>query len=708
MVQRSIKEMPANIGMSSNWRPKPMRLQQWHRIAVSVIFALSALPAALGAAQVSVAVVPTSATLAIGHTRQFTATVRNSSNKGVAWQVNRVTGGNSTVGTISVTGLYTAPAAVPRPAAVTVTAVSNADSAASASAIAFLTRPQVAVSISPASVSVQPGGSQQFAAAVVNTANTAVIWEVNGVIGGSPTTGTITASGVYTAPTAIPSPAIVIVTAVSQRTPAAAANANITIGTGTAFYVATTGDDNSNGSFGSPWRTIQHAANTAVAGDTVYAMGGVYNETVTFPNSGSASAGYITFESYPGQTAILDGTGLSIPGGQYGLFTILNQSYLAISGFEIRNYTSNSVSNVPIGIYITGADSYIQILGNRIHDIVTTARGCNANALGMAVYGSSAPASINNLMISGNEIYDLTTGCSESLSLDGNVMTWTVTNNLIHDNNNIGIDAIGFEGVSPDPAYDQARNGEISGNIVYNITSYDNPAYGRQYAADGIYVDGGTQITIERNLVHNVDLAIEMASEHSGHVTSYVTARSNLVYSANSAGISIGGYAASVGGTDHCTVVNNTLFQDDTKSTGSGELQIQFYATNNIFENNIVNATTQGLFVHNFTNSSPSPATVDYNLYFSSTGASAGIWDWNGTKYTGFAAYRSATGLDAHSSFANPLFVSTSIPELQVQPSSPAVNAGINLGAAVVGTLDFAGNPRVQGANIDIGAYEQP
>jgi hypothetical protein len=708
VVQGSIKEILAKVGRSSNWGRKPMRLQGGNRLAGSVILALSALPAALGAAQVSVAVVPTSATLAIGQTRQFTATVRNSSNTGVGWQVNGVTGGNSTVGTISLTGLYAAPAAVPRPATVTVTAVANADATKSASAIAFLTRPQVTVSISPASVSVQPGGSQQFAAAVVNTTKTAVIWEVNGVIGGSPTTGTITPSGVYTAPTAIPSPAIVIVTAVSRQTPAAAANANITIGTGTAFYVATTGNDNNNGSLGLPWRTIQHAADTAVAGDTVYAMGGVYNETVTFPKSGSASAGYITFESYPGQTAILDGTGLSIPGGQHGLFTILNQSYLAISGFEIRNYTSNSVSQVPIGIYITGADSYLQILGNRIHDIVTTAKGCNANALGMAVYGSRAPASINNLTISGNEIYNLTTGCSESLSLDGNVMTWTITNNLIHDNNNIGIDAIGFEGVSPDPAYDQARNGEISGNIVYNITSYDNPAYGRQYAADGIYVDGGTQITIERNLVHNVDLAIEMASEHSGHVTSYITARSNLVYSANAAGISIGGYAASVGGTDHCSVVNNTLFQNDTKSTGSGEFQIQFYATNNIFENNVVNATTQGLFVHNFTNSSPSPATVDYNVYFSSTGAAAGIWDWNGTKYTGFASYQSATGQDAHSSFANPLFVSTSIPELQVQPPSPAVNAGINLGAAVVGTLDFAGNPRVQGGNIDIGAYEQP
>jgi hypothetical protein len=137
---------------------------------------------------------------------------------------------------------------------------------------------------------------------------------------------------------------------------------------------------------------------------------------------------------------------------------------------------------VPIGIYILGAGNNVQIVNNHIHDIATTAKGCEcdvctnntANAFGLTVDGTQAPASIYGLAISGNELDHLTLGCSESLSVDGNVSNFAITNNLVHDNNNIGIDAIGFEGVSPNVAYDQARYGEIRGNMVYNIASAGN------------------------------------------------------------------------------------------------------------------------------------------------------------------------------------------------------------------------------------------
>src|SRR5262249_15851018 len=68
---------------------------------------------------VSVAISPTSATVRVNRTRQFTATVQNTPNTAVTWKVNGVGGGNATVGTISASGLYRAPASVPSPATVT-------------------------------------------------------------------------------------------------------------------------------------------------------------------------------------------------------------------------------------------------------------------------------------------------------------------------------------------------------------------------------------------------------------------------------------------------------------------------------------------------------------------------------------------------------------------------------------------------------------
>lgn len=474
------------------------------------------------------------------------------------------------------------------------------------------------------------------------------------------------------------------------------------------YYVAPTGSDSNNGSISTPWKTIQYAVSKAIAGDTVNVRAGTYNETVTISRSGNSGAGQrIIFRNYPGEHPVIDAAGKSVVNGQSGVITLNDVSYVTVDGFEAKNLTSNSTSNVPVGIFITGAGSYVEILNNHIHDIKTTASGCNANALGLAVYGSKAPDSINNLTISGNELDHLTLGCSESMSINGNVQYWKVTNNIVHDNNNIGIDAIGFENTSPNSAYDQARDGLISGNTVYNITSYGNSAYGNEYAADGIYVDGGTRIVIENNIIHHTDFGIELASEHKGKSTSYITARNNLVWNNNTAGITIGGYASSTGSTDNCIIVNNTFLFNDTKKTGAGEFQIQFYSNNNVVKNNIFYASSEGVFINSINNSSANPADVDYNIYYSSVGSGSAQFTWKGTNYSSFSAYWTATGKDARSQFIDPKFISTTTPDLHVQPSSPAVNAGLTLDASVIGTVDFAKNPRVQGSNVDVGAYEQ-
>jgi len=100
-------------------------------------------------ASVSVTVSPTSAALGSNQTTQFSATVGGTSTTAVAWSVNGVTGGNTTVGTISTEGLYTSPAAASSQA-VTVTATSSADSTKSASAsVVLVTAGKVTTTANP-------------------------------------------------------------------------------------------------------------------------------------------------------------------------------------------------------------------------------------------------------------------------------------------------------------------------------------------------------------------------------------------------------------------------------------------------------------------------------------------------------------------------------------------------------------------------------
>ncbi len=142
---------------------------------------------------ISVSISPTTALLAVSTTQQFTATVTGTTNTAVTWSVDGVNGGNTTVGTISTTGLYTAPATA---GTHTVTATSVADGTKSASAAVTV----ISLTISPQSTSVTPFGTRQFTATVQGTSNNGVIWSVDGVVGGNSNTGTISTSGLYTAP----------------------------------------------------------------------------------------------------------------------------------------------------------------------------------------------------------------------------------------------------------------------------------------------------------------------------------------------------------------------------------------------------------------------------------------------------------------------------------------------------------------------------
>src|SRR5947208_7689865 len=207
---------------------------------VSATAAVAVTPA------IAVSVLPTTASVNVNKTQQFTATVTNDAgNKGVNWTLTQsgtpCSPGCGTINPVNTASgaatTYTAPSAVPTPAQVTVSAVSVADTTKSAAATMTIT-PPIAVSVSPATANVPVTGTQQFTATVSNDAgNKGVSWTLtqSGTVC-SPGCGTIapatTPSGTaatYTAPGSVPVNAdvTIVATSVADTTVSATATAAI-------------------------------------------------------------------------------------------------------------------------------------------------------------------------------------------------------------------------------------------------------------------------------------------------------------------------------------------------------------------------------------------------------------------------------------------------------------------------------------------------
>ena len=430
--------------------------------------------------------------------------------------------------------------------------------------------------------------------------------------------------------------------------------------------------------------TIQAALNVAVAGDTIVVAAGTYGERIQFPRSGSAGAGFISLEAAAGSRPVLDGTGV----GGCDMVRLDTRSYVRIRGFEIRNALAVSDCS---GVRIVGSGSHIEVSDNVIHDI----RGTDAMAI--TVYGTD-PQPISDLVIDGNVIYDCEPAQSEALTLNGNVTAFAVTRNVVRDVNNIGIDFIGGEpSIQPDPAL-VARNGVCSDNTVLRAKSN----YGGGYAA-GIYVDGGKDIIIERNIVSGSDLGIEVAAENAGIITSGIIVRDNFIHANDKVGLVFGGYDVSAGRANGNSFLNNTLFGNDTTGQGLGELWIQ-YAESNTLRNNLFYCTAQNVLLYSEAGNVNN--VLDDNLWFAAAGATAAEFTWQSTTYTGFAAYQAGTGQDGSSIFADPMLAAPASGDLHIQSGSPAVDRGDPAFTAGPGETDIDGQARVANGRVDIGADE--
>jgi uncharacterized protein (DUF1800 family) len=170
----------------------------------------------------------------LGSTAQYAATVTGSSNPAVNWSVNQTAGGNAQLGTISAAGLYAAPASMPASSTITIAAVSVANSSVSGviqvalkAASSPANGPATVTVTGPTTVSL--GSTGQYSATVPGESNQSVAWSINNVPGGNSTVGTISATGLYTSPAAVPTNNAIIITATSVADPTLSGTLNASI-----------------------------------------------------------------------------------------------------------------------------------------------------------------------------------------------------------------------------------------------------------------------------------------------------------------------------------------------------------------------------------------------------------------------------------------------------------------------------------------------
>src|SRR4029077_12682477 len=218
----------------------------------STIIALAAALGALGCGSskssgVTITISPTTASVITNRTQLFSGLVTGSSNTAITWSLACATGVTAnSCGTIDATGLYTAPATIPTTTSgtttttaptVTITATAQADTSKTATArLTIVTG--ISITITPTTATVGTGETFLFAATVNNpgcniTSNPTcrnVTWSLptstttpnpDGAIGST--------TGVYTAPTMVPSPSTVIITATSVADTSVTATATVTV-----------------------------------------------------------------------------------------------------------------------------------------------------------------------------------------------------------------------------------------------------------------------------------------------------------------------------------------------------------------------------------------------------------------------------------------------------------------------------------------------
>jgi len=454
-------------------------------------------------------------------------------------------------------------------------------------------------------------------------------------------------------------------------------------------FVSMFGNNNNAGTQQNPWSTIQFAIDESAEFDTINVEQGIYNEKIYIDKG-------ITIRGVSENFFTISAEGIAEP---EAVIEIENAGFVNLQDALITNNTRNDAN----GILVQGNAHHIKIENceiSNIHfsdnsqDMVTE----NTNAQPIIVFGNTETP-IHHLSILNSKVSNCRLGYSEAISVNGNVDGFEIIGCSIDSVTNIGIDAIGFEEVCPNPALDQARNGRIAENHVKGCNA--------EYATSaGICVDGAKNIIIERNYCEHNGFGIEIGCEHSGKSADSILVRNNICTLNISAGLAIGGYdfPNGSGKVTHFAALNNTLDNNGIDAAEVPQVYLS-YSENCIIANNLIRSPFPN--PHIFTELNPQNLLMDYNSFgnTNSTGNNYFNTSWNGTEFNSLLTFSQQSFTNQNSILDSTIFETLQNCYFNLNATSNAINAGNNNFISQLGEVDFCGNPRVNQI-IDIGATE--
>jgi len=307
--------------------------------------AVSASAAVTVNAGISISISPASASILVNGRRQFTATVSGVSNTAVTWSASG--------GSVSSSGLYTAPST---PGTYTVTVTSASDNTTSASATVTVNPvPVVAVTISPISAAILTSGKQQFTATVTGSSNTAVTWSATG--------GSVSSSGLYTAPATAGS-FTVKATSVADTTKSAAATVTVTAPV-VAIAISPTSASMATGGTQQFTATVTGSSNTAV---TWSATGGSVSSSGLYTAPATAGSFTVKATSVADTTKSATATVTVSTAVQHTVTLNWTASSSSVSGYNVYRGTASGGPYTRINTALEAATNYVD---NTVHSGTT-------------------------------------------------------------------------------------------------------------------------------------------------------------------------------------------------------------------------------------------------------------------------------------------------------------------------------------------------